>query len=51
MTQKIINELSIHHKWKNIEYDFSGHSNNCTLNVFILCVVIDYEVKFDYLIN
>ena len=25
--------LSYNNKWKNIVYDFSGQSNNCTLNV------------------
>ena len=28
-------------KWKNIEYDFSGHLNNCTLNVHIYYLVIN----------
>ena len=46
MTQTIINELSTYNKWKNVEHDFSGHSN-CTLNVFVTSVVIDCEIKFE----
>ena len=48
MTQTIINELSTYNKWKNIEYDFSGHSNNCTLNVQVENLVIDYKVKLNF---
>ena len=48
MTQTIINELSTYNKWKNIEYDFSGHSNNCTLNVQVENLVIDYKVKSNF---
>ena len=34
MSIKSIGQLILaNNKWKNIEYDFSGHSNNCTLNV------------------
>ena len=45
MKGKIIDELLIYNKWKNIEYDFSDHSNNCTLNVRVINVVIYYEIK------
>ena len=45
MTQTIINELITYNKWKNIEYDFSGHSNNCTLNIHVDNVVMYNEVK------
>ena len=45
MKGKIIDELLIYNKWKNIEYDFSGHSNNCTLNIHVDNVVMYNEVK------
>ena len=48
MDERIINELSTYNKWKNIEYDFSGHSNNCTLNVQVDNLVIDYEIKLNF---
>ena len=41
MIETIIKELETYSKWKNIEYDFSGHSNNCTLNVLVNNIVID----------
>ena len=46
MKGKIIDELLTYNKWKNIEYDFSGHSNNSTLNVQVDNLVIYYQVKF-----
>ena len=45
MNERIINEIITYNKWKNIEYDFSGHSKNCTLNVQAYSVVIYYEMK------
>ena len=48
MKGKIIDELLIYNKWKNIEYDFSGHSNNCTLNVQVYNVVIYYEINSNF---
>ena len=32
-------------KWKNIQYDFSGHFNNCTLNVYIANPVINFILR------
>ena len=48
MNERIINEIITYSKWKNIEYDFSGHSNNCTLNVQVENLVIDYKVKLKF---
>ena len=48
MKGKIIDELLIYNKWKNIQYDFSDHSNNCTLNVLVNNVVIYYEIKLNF---
>ena len=31
--RKIGEFILANNKWKNIVYDFSGQSNNCTLNV------------------
>ena len=35
MSESIKEFIFSNNKWKNIEYDFSGHSNNCTLNIYI----------------
>ena len=48
MKGKIIDEFLTYNKWKNIEYDFSGHSNNCTLNVRVSNVVNYYNVKLNF---
>ena len=48
MLKTILDEFSKYKKWKNIEYDFSGHSNNCTLNVHVSNVVIYYKVKLHF---
>ena len=37
-------------KWKNIVYDFNGHSNNCTLNVFIENPVVNFILSYIKLI-
>ena len=41
MGESIIQFILANVKWKNIEYDFSDHSNNCTLNVNIRYLVIN----------
>ena len=42
MSVKLIDQLILaNSKWKNIEYDFSGHSKNCTLNDHIYYLVIN----------
>ena len=41
MSESISQFIPDNNKWKNIEYDFSGHSNNCTLNVHIYYLVIN----------
>ena len=41
MSESIREFMLTSNKWKNIEYDFSSHSNNCTLNIDI-----GYIVKF-----
>ena len=40
---------SFNNKWKNIEYNFNNHSNNCTLNVYIENPVIncDFIIEFN----
>ena len=44
MKGNITNELLTYNKWKNIEYDFNGHSNNCILNIHVDNVVIYDQV-------
>ena len=36
----IVKFILSNNKWQNIEYDFSGKANNCTLNVFVQDAVI-----------
>ena len=36
----IVKFIFSNNKWQNIEYDFSGKANNCTLNVFAEDAVI-----------
>ena len=48
MKGKIIDELLTYNKWKNIEYDFSGHSNNSTWNVQVFNMVIHYEIQLNF---
>ena len=43
----ITDEFLKYNKWKNIEYDFNGHSNNCTWNIQVYKMVIDYEIKLN----
>ena len=33
MSESIGHLMLANNKWKNIQYDLSGHSNNCTLNI------------------
>ena len=48
MGDKLIGQFIMDiNKWKNIQYDFSGHSNNCTWNVQVHNIVIDYEIKLN----
>lgn len=46
MSEKLIGQLIlVNNKWKNTEYDFNGHSNNCSLNVNIGNPVIDHDLN------
>ena len=44
MSESIREFILANNKWKNIEYDFSGHSNNCTLDVKIGNPVINQMI-------
>ena len=38
-------------KWRNIEYNFNDHSNNCTLNVYVANPVINCDLIIELNLN
>ena len=56
--KSIVQFILANSKWKNIECDFSGHSNNCSLNInianpvkFINLTESLFEIQSNHLYN